>query len=287
MPVGLVSLHLCLSLLSFIESEKKMSDAYWRYGGGDGRQSAAAAQPALAGKRPRSDYDLSGGHELPGYYPREDGRAVQRVVGDTDSINASYERYLQAAQYAAYGGQERSRLGIPSHAVDDHRLASDPRMNNDPRISDPHMTRDPRMGTDPRAAIDPRVSGVDPGTEANGRSSSLVSGRTEISLPRDASNTLYVEGLPYNTSRREVAHIFRPFVGYKEVRLVNKEPRHSGGDPILLCFVDFASPAHAATAKDAIQGYKFDEHDRDSPVLRLQFARYAGARSSGGHHGRR
>lgn len=34
-------------------------------------------------------------------------------------------------------------------------------------------------------------------------------------------------------------------------------------------------------------GYKFDEHDRDSVNLRLQFARYPGARSGGGHRGKR
>lgn len=27
-----------------------------------------------------------------------------------------------------------------------------------------------------------------------------------------------------------------------------------GGDPLVLCFVDFLSPAHAATAMDALQG---------------------------------
>ncbi|GMP70649.1 hypothetical protein CsSME_00029417 [Camellia sinensis var. sinensis] len=103
-------------------------------------------------------------------------------------------------------------------------------------------------------------------------------------LPSDASSTLFVEGLPANCTRREVSRIlsqydnfysfnallyifslylcsltwvvdiFRPFVGYKEVRLVTKEPRRSGDDPLVLCFVDFVSPAHAATAKDALQG---------------------------------
>lgn len=34
-------------------------------------------------------------------------------------------------------------------------------------------------------------------------------------------------------------------------------------------------------------GYKFDEHDRDSVCLRLQFARYPGARSGGTHRGKR
>lgn len=27
-----------------------------------------------------------------------------------------------------------------------------------------------------------------------------------------------------------------------------------GGDPLVLCFVDFLSPAHAATSMDALQG---------------------------------
>ena len=34
-------------------------------------------------------------------------------------------------------------------------------------------------------------------------------------------------------------------------------------------------------------GYKFDEHDRDSAILRLQFARFPGPRSVGGPRGKR
>ena len=74
--------------------------------------------------------------------------------------------------------------------------------------------------------------------------------RPEPLLPPDASNTLFVEGLPADCTRREVsrillansvlyaimfqvcatpslpfADIFRPFVGFEEVRLVNKESR--------------------------------------------------------------
>jgi hypothetical protein len=50
------------------------------------------------------------------------------------------------------------------------------------------------------------------------------------------------------------ADIFRPFVGFREVRLVNKESRHPGGDPHVLCFVDFDSPAQATIALEALQG---------------------------------
>ena len=76
--------------------------------------------------------------------------------------------------------------------------------------------------------------------------------------------------------------IFRPFVGYKEVRLVSKESRHRGGDPLILCFVDFTDPACAATALSALQGYKIDEHDRDSAYLRPQSSKNPGPRSGSG-----
>ncbi|XP_010477394.1 PREDICTED: nuclear speckle RNA-binding protein B-like isoform X2 [Camelina sativa] len=100
------------------------------------------------------------------------------------------------------------------------------------------------------------------------------------SLPPDVSNTLYVEGLPSNCSRREVSHIFRPFVGYREVRLVTKDSKHvrRNGDPIVLCFVDFESPACAATALSALQDYRMDEDEPDSKILRLQFSRNPGPR---------
>ncbi|KAA8533572.1 hypothetical protein F0562_030994 [Nyssa sinensis] len=231
-----------------------MADAYWRYG--DARQQPALTQ--LIGKRPRSDFDVPGGHELPSYYARDDERVAHRVIRDTDSIGASYDRYLRSAQITSYGGGESARPmsgGLTGHHVDDLRI----------------------MG----------IGGSDPAATAKGRTLGLGGGRPELPLPPDASSTLFVEGLPANCTRREVSHIFRPFVGYKEVRLVTKESRHSGGDPLVLCFVDFLSPAHAATAMDALQGYKFDEHDRDSVSLRLQFARYPGARSGGGHRGKR
>ncbi|PKI57453.1 hypothetical protein CRG98_022104 [Punica granatum] len=112
-------------------------------------------------------------------------------------------------------------------------------------------------------------------------------GRENVPLPPDASSTLFVEGLPADSTRREVAHIFRPFVGYKEVRLVTKESKHRNGDPLIFCFVDFVNPACAATAMSALQGYKMDEHDNDSTYLRLQFARNPGPRSGPRPHGRR
>ncbi|RYR78213.1 hypothetical protein Ahy_A01g002950 [Arachis hypogaea] len=91
-----------------------------------------------------------------------------------------------------------------------------------------------------------------------------------VPLPLDASITLYVEGLPFEIKKREVAHIFYPFVGYREVRLVSKEFKHRGGEPLILCFVDFANPACAATTMSALQELlpgspllALDNEDRD------------------------
>ncbi|RWW49114.1 hypothetical protein BHE74_00044759 [Ensete ventricosum] len=146
-----------------------MADAYWRYG--DARQQAVAAAmppPAATLKRPRLDYhDMPSGSDMLGYYVLEDERTVNRAIRDTESLGASYDRYLRDGVFA-----------IPS--------------------------------------------------------------------------------LPF-------ADIFRPFVGFEEVRLVNKESRQSR--------LDFA-------------GYRFDENDRKSANLRLQFARFPGPRSFGGPRGR-
>ncbi|XP_074566722.1 RNA-binding protein 1-like [Curcuma longa] len=229
-----------------------MADAYWRYG--EALQQAAVAAsmvaPSAALKRPRTEYaDVPGGSEMLGYYPREDERGTHRVIRDTESIGASYDRYLRNG-VSAYPGGETVRAvsgGISGHPVDDRRMLG--------------------------------VGGLDSRSVGYG-------GRPEPSLPPDASNTLFVEGVPANCTRREVSHIFRPFVGFREVRLVNKESRHPDGEPLILCFVDFATPAQAAIALEALQGYKFDENDRDSANLRLQFARFPGPRP-GGPRGRR
>ncbi|CAI8598542.1 unnamed protein product [Vicia faba] len=228
-----------------------MSDAYWRYAES---QHAPSAIPA---KRPRSEYDVSGVHDLTSYFPHDADRGRLQVVRDTESLDASYERYLRNAQISTYGPGQPTRTidgGVPSHSIDES-----------------HVTN----------------IGVDRRSNVNDKSLELSGGRSGHSLPPDATNTVFVEGLPSNCTRREVAHIFRPFVGYKEVRLVSKESRQPGGDPLLLCFVDFVSPAHAATAMDALHGYKFDELDRNSVSLRFQFARNPGARSGGGHRGKR
>ncbi|KAK3128217.1 hypothetical protein QOZ80_6BG0458560 [Eleusine coracana subsp. coracana] len=255
-----------------------MADAYWRYAA-DPRQQppppagphpgavggappaashmvgAAGGQQPMKRPRPTEFSDVPGAPDMTGYYPHDEERAGYRAARDTEALNASYERFLRTGQIQSYGA---GPTGEPIR---------------------------PTVGGNAGYPVDDR-----PMMAARGMDSRNIGYRgamPEPPLPPDASNTLFIEGVPTGCTRREVSHIFRPFVGFREVRLVNKEPKHPGGDPICLCFVDFADAAQAAIALEALQGYKFDEHDRNSPHLRLQFARFTGPRGNSGPGGAR
>ncbi|KAG5034097.1 hypothetical protein JHK87_009007 [Glycine soja] len=88
------------------------------------------------------------------------------------------------------------------------------------------------------------------------------------------SNILFVGGLPKDCTRREVGHLFRPFIGYKDIRVVHKEPRRSGDKAMTLCFVEFVDSNCALTALETLQGYKFDDKKPDSPTLKIQPAHF-------------
>ncbi|KAJ0086658.1 hypothetical protein Patl1_08099 [Pistacia atlantica] len=230
-----------------------------------------------------------------------------RSVKDTRTIGSAYGRYLQSAQYLSFPSGEASALGGARSGMGvSGGMAGIP-------IADGVSGRPGIIGRDmvsngPSRDLDDRLP-----VETMARPD-----RETLPLPPDASNTLYVEGLPPDTTRREVAHIlfdtlalrndniFRPFVGYKEVRLVSKESKQpwfinnaAWWRPSYLCFVDFASPACAATAMSALArvsdftvgfmctGYKMDKDDSGSRYLQLQFSRFPGPRSSSGTRGRR
>jgi len=143
--------------------------------------------------------------------------------------------------------------------------------------------------------------GIDPALAGKSGNSELRGARTDMSLrlpdgaipdsssrlpdhlkPDASANTIFVEGLPADCSRREVAHLFRPFIGYKQIRVVHKEPRRADGEPYVLCFVEFADAKCAATAISALQGYKFDDAEHSSSSIRLQLAHFPGSRPAGG-----
>ncbi|KAK9269942.1 hypothetical protein L1049_025515 [Liquidambar formosana] len=251
-----------------------MADGFWN------RQPPLLPSSGML-KRPRTDYDLppSGvpsGHEMHNYLARDDDRGGPRAVKDTKTIGSAYDRYLRNSQIPSFSSGEVSTFGGVGlgRAVGDG-MAGLP-------IADPGAMG--RPGRVPDLASSGRGMGFG---GQHPMDAMARPGRETAPLPPDASNTLYVEGLPPNSTRREVAHIFRPFVGYKEVRLVSKESKHRGGDPLILCFVDFVNPACAATALSALQGYKMDEHDPETAYLRLQFSRYPGPRSGSGPRGKR
>ncbi|GLU16551.1 hypothetical protein SLE2022_329820 [Rubroshorea leprosula] len=239
-----------------------MADGYWN------RQRPYPSSGML--KRPRTDYD----QEMHNYLARDDDRGGPQSLKDTKTIDSAYDRYLKTVQLSSlasgeagtFGSLGRAGGGMPAYRVTDSPVLTHPGSTGQDLV----------------------LNGRNAGYRAKLPAEPMIRpARKAASLPPDASNTLYVEGFPPDCTRREVAHIFRPFVGYKEVRLVTRESKHRGGDPIVLCFVDFENPACAATAMSALQGYKMDDLDPDSNYLRLQFSRYPGPRSIPGNRGRR
>ncbi|THG18488.1 hypothetical protein TEA_022276 [Camellia sinensis var. sinensis] len=234
-------------------------------------------------------------HEMHYSLARDDDRGAPWAAKDTKAIGSAYDHYLQNAQPTSFSSGEASNLsgiGLGRSAVAGMhgRSLTDPAaMGHSGTVGRDLAPNGRGMGFDDRFTVDARApNGRDLGFDGRLPVDAMPRpGRDTLPLPPDASNTLYVEGLPSDCRKREVAHIFRPFVGYKEVRLVSKESRHRGGDPLVLCFVDFVSPACAATALSALQGdhfsflygYNMDEHDPKSSCLRLQFSKYPGPRS--------
>ncbi|KAK3436020.1 hypothetical protein EUGRSUZ_C00672 [Eucalyptus grandis] len=67
-------------------------------------------------------------------------------------------------------------------------------------------------------------AGISPIISATERSSSLRN-FDSLAEPARESNILFVQGLPTDCTRREVGHLFRPFYGFKEIRVIHKEAR--------------------------------------------------------------
>ncbi|KAL6216822.1 PREDICTED: uncharacterized protein LOC101308481 [Fragaria vesca subsp. vesca] len=118
--------------------------------------------------------------------------------------------------------------------------------------------------------------GIGPSVSTDISRERSVPSRSGDGLPvlKGESNILFVDGLPTDCTRREVGHLFRPFIGYREIRVVHKEPRRSGDKAMVLCFVEFVDPKCALTAMEALQGYKFDDKKPNSLPLRIQFAHF-------------
>ncbi|CAL5229515.1 g12854 [Coccomyxa viridis] len=93
----------------------------------------------------------------------------------------------------------------------------------------------------------------------------------EEELPPEAHHTLFMSGMPLDIQKREATHIFRPFEGYKELRLVQKTDKQ--GKNVMWCFVEFEEIVQAARCMKVLQGYSLDEEDPTAYQLRISYAR--------------
>lgn len=87
--------------------------------------------------------------------------------------------------------------------------------------------------------------------------------------------TLHIGGIPMNTPRREILHIFRQYAGFHSLRTFER-------DDHTLAFVDFETPEQASFVLDALNGYVWDlEADHRGPPLHIQFAQPKRRRTEG------
>lgn len=103
-------------------------------------------------------------------------------------------------------------------------------------------------------------------SQAGGAAAKVSAESKILPMPKNATKTVYVEGIPTDATEREVAHIFRPFIGFKTVRLIPREKRP--GEKVILCFADFESTLQTTIVINTLQGYRFDRDD----ILGLQFS---------------
>ncbi|KAG6417083.1 hypothetical protein SASPL_119233 [Salvia splendens] len=248
-----------------------MGDPYWRYATGDGaggRPSSSevghisqATFPGYLSSEPTLTF--------PGYLSSEPKATFPGYLSPETSTLANINAYSSVNPRTASADFLRKDI-LPSrpgtYAVDDI-----PSIRADPSISGliagarykgyPSSFEDPNLSVHHRdvasgiSTVIPDVVGYDqPRTDGN-------------PVPTAESNILFVDGLPTD-------YLFRPFIGFREIRLVHKEPRRRGDKAMVLCFVEFTDAKCAVTAMDALQGYKFDDKKPEAPLLRINFAHF-------------
>ncbi|KAL0699804.1 hypothetical protein Bca4012_055926 [Brassica carinata] len=137
-------------------------------------------------KRPRSDF----GHDMHSFVSRDEDRGNPHSVKDTRTIGSAYDLYLQSVQTSSMPSEEAGRF----NGVGMGRRGGD---NVMPRPSMGELMAGRGGMLPPDFGPNGRGLGFDQ-QDLVGRPS-----RELLRLPPDASNTLFVEGLPSNCSRRE------------------------------------------------------------------------------------
>ncbi|KAH1230591.1 hypothetical protein AAZX31_10G214500 [Glycine max] len=171
-----------------------MTDGSWN------RQQSFLPPSAML-KRPRTEYDMSpsgltsGGNEMHNYIARNDDHTGHRILKDTKTLGSAYDRYLQSAGLTSFNSGEASAIssvglgrgvgGLPHHSLTDPAVTGHPGGGHDLSRNGRNVNYASQLPVDAASM---------PGPET-------------LPLPPDASSTLYVEGLPSGSTRREVARI--------------------------------------------------------------------------------
>ncbi|KAK4422204.1 RNA-binding protein 1 [Sesamum alatum] len=233
-----------------------MGEPYWRYSA-----AAAAAPPSSSdrGSIPKPSF--------PGYLSSEVSTLTNYNPYSSRDLRAASSDFLQKdilpSRAGAYGVDDfagiRSEPGV-SGLTAGTSFKGYPSSFEDPSLL--VRQRDVAPGTSP---------GIPDVTYERPNSMRRANGPL---VPPGESNILFVDGLPTDCTRREIGHLFRPFIGFREIRVVHKEARRRGDKAMVLCFVEFTDAKCALTAMEALQGYKFDDKKQNSPLLRIHFAHF-------------
>ncbi|KAA8538723.1 hypothetical protein F0562_028296 [Nyssa sinensis] len=223
----------------------QMGDLYWKYG--------ASADTATV---PRPSF--------PGYFPSEPSLLTSHHLWSSNDLQGSSSDYLQRdiipLQPGAYGLDDITGIGVRPEPSLGGLTAGAVIKGYPSPLQDPSLLNKKQ---DVAVGIGPGIPDLIIERPGNG-----------LPVPSGESNILFVDGLPDDCSRREVGHLFRPFIGFREIRVVHKEIRRCGEKAMVLCFVEFNDAKCALTALEALQGYKFDNKKPDSAVLRIHFAHF-------------
>ncbi|KAI0494079.1 hypothetical protein KFK09_024210 [Dendrobium nobile] len=210
----------------------------------------------------RGTLERDPGSSVPGYLPREGSALASRSLWGAENSRTTSSEFLRndllqprLAGYTLDGHAGVVSKGVPGYVgLPAGAIARGYDPLDDPAL----LRRDAALGIKPGLTD---IERPEPFRKSDG-------------LLVDESNVLFVDGLPRDCTRREVAHLFRPFIGFKEIRVIHKEPRHVGEKGHVLCFVEFDEAKYALTALQALQGYKFDDKKPDAPALKIQFAKF-------------
>lgn len=92
-----------------------------------------------------------------------------------------------------------------------------------------------------------------------------------IVVPPDATSCVFIDGLPADISKRELAHIFRPFQGFLGLRTLIKERSNRSNEKVTKVFANFVDELAATAALQLLHGYKLDLDDQETMVRRFAF----------------